>query len=124
MVKPTGASFSVTMISAVTPKGALRFAVFQGTPTARSFIEFCKRLPHDVPGPIYLIVDGRPSQRARAGTQYVANTVSAPRRFTYKTTSRLAPEASPQAVPADQAHPPGESLVPQENPGAAPTLSR
>jgi len=74
VVKTTGARFSVNMISAITPKGALRFAVFEGTATAKSFIKFCTRLLHDAPGPVYLIVDGHPSHRARAVTDYVAST--------------------------------------------------
>jgi hypothetical protein len=74
VVKVTGARFSVNMISEVTGKGALRFAVFEGTTTAKSFIEFCKRLVHDSPGPVYLIVDGHPSHRAKAVSTYVAST--------------------------------------------------
>ena len=49
--------------------GAWRFAVF-GEETATSFAEFCARLAHDVPGPIYLITDGRPAFRAQAVTDY------------------------------------------------------
>ena len=74
VVQVTGARFSVNMISAITPKGALRFAVSGGTTTATSFIAFCKRLLHDAPGPVYLIVDGHPSHRAKAVTAYVAST--------------------------------------------------
>jgi transposase len=72
VVKVTGARFSVNMISAVTPKGALRFAVFEGGTTAKSFIEFCKRLLHDSPGPVYLIVDGHPCHRAKIVKKHVA----------------------------------------------------
>jgi transposase len=74
VVQATGARFSVNMISAVTPKGALRFAVFEGTTTAKSFIAFCTRLLYDAPGPVYLIVDGHPSHRAKAVKQFVAST--------------------------------------------------
>lgn len=74
VVTVTGARFSVNMISAVTGKGALRFAVFEGTSTAKSFIAFCKRLLHDAAGPVYLIVDGHPSHRAKAVKAYVAST--------------------------------------------------
>ena len=74
VVEVTGARFSVNMVSAVTAKGALRFAVFEGTTTAASFIAFCKRLVHDAPGPVYLIVDGHPCHRAKAVQQYVAST--------------------------------------------------
>ena len=62
------------MISAVTARGALRFAVFDGTTTAKSFTEFCKRLVHDTPGPVYLIVDGHPAHRSRAVKDYAAST--------------------------------------------------
>jgi transposase len=74
VVKVTGARFSVNMISAVTAKGALRFAVFEGTTTAKSFTGFCKRLVHDSPGPVYLIAAGHPSHRAKAVKNYVAST--------------------------------------------------
>jgi transposase len=74
VVKVTGARHSVNMISAVTAKGALRFAVYDETLNARVFIDFCKRLIHDAPGPIYLIVDGHPAHRAKATKDFVAST--------------------------------------------------
>ena len=74
VVKVTGARFRVNMISAVTARGALRFTVFDGTTTAGSFTEFCKRLVHDTPGPVYLIVDGHPAHRSRTVTDYAAST--------------------------------------------------
>jgi hypothetical protein len=40
------------MISAVTAKDALRFAVFEGTTTVKSFSEFCKHPLPGVPGPV------------------------------------------------------------------------
>lgn len=74
VVKATGARFSVNMVSAVTAKGALRFAVYDEKFTAKTFIDFCKRLLHDTDGPVYLIVDGHPTHRARAVTEFVAST--------------------------------------------------
>jgi transposase len=62
------------MISAVTAQGALRFAVYEGSTTAATFIDFCQRLLHDAPGPVYLIVDGHPAHRAEATTEFVAST--------------------------------------------------
>jgi transposase len=62
------------MISAVTAKDALRFAVYEGNTTAATFIDFCKRLLHDAPGPIFLIVDGHPAHRAKATTAFAAST--------------------------------------------------
>ena len=73
-VKNTGARYSVNMISAVSAKGALRFAVYEGNTNAATFIDFCKRLLHDASGPVYLIVDGHPAHRAAAVKQYVATT--------------------------------------------------
>ena len=74
VVKVTGARFRVNMISAVTARGALRFAVFDGTTTAGSFTESCKRLVHDTPGPVYLTVDGHPAHRSRTVKDYAAST--------------------------------------------------
>jgi transposase len=70
VVKNTGSRFSVTMISAVSAKGALRFAVYEGTTTAATFIDFCKRLLHDAAGPVYLVVDGHPAHRATATKEF------------------------------------------------------
>jgi transposase len=74
VVKNTGARFSVNMISAVSAKGALRFAVYEGNTNARVFIDFCQRLLHDAPGPVYLIVDGHPAHRATATREFAAST--------------------------------------------------
>jgi transposase len=74
VVHNTGARYSVNMISAVTAQGALRFTVHDGTVNAEVFIDFCKRLLHDAPGPVYLIVDGHPAHRAKATTAFVAAT--------------------------------------------------
>jgi transposase len=74
VVKNTGSRFSVNMISAVSAKGALRFAVYEGTTTAATFIDFCKRLLHDAAGPVYLVVDGHPVHRAAATKEFAAST--------------------------------------------------
>jgi hypothetical protein len=65
VVKVTGARFSVNMISAVAAKGALRFALFDGTTIAKSFTRFCKRLVHDAPN------SRHPSRRSRTGLAWV-----------------------------------------------------
>ncbi len=63
-------------LSAVTARGgggAPRFAVFDaGAAAALSFAEFCARLIHDSPGPVYLVVDGQPAHRAHAVREYAA----------------------------------------------------
>jgi transposase len=73
-VKNTGARYSVNMISVVSAHGALRFAVYEGSTNAATFIDFCKRLLHDAPGPVYLIVDGHPAHRATATKEFAAST--------------------------------------------------
>ncbi len=74
VVRTTGARHTINLISAVTAQGALRFAAFEGTLNAERFIEFCTRLVHDAPGPVFLIVDGHPAHRAKATTEFIAST--------------------------------------------------
>lgn len=77
LVEAAGGRFGVDIISAIPPQGTLRFAVFEAATataiTAKSFIEFCKRLIHDTPGPVYLIVDGHRCHRAQAVKDYLAS---------------------------------------------------
>jgi hypothetical protein len=53
--------FSLNIISAVSPQGQLRFMLHQGSVTAKVFLEFLKRLMIGASKPVFLIVDGRPS---------------------------------------------------------------
>jgi len=77
VIKTTGARFRVNLISAVSPKGKLRFSVVTGTLTAPKFIEFCRRLLHDTKAPVFLIVDGHPVHRSKAVKSYAASTKGA-----------------------------------------------
>lgn len=74
IVKSTGARHSVNLVSAVTAKGALRFSAYEGTFTADTFIGFCKRLLHDSDGPVFLVVDGHPTHKAKKVKSFVAST--------------------------------------------------
>ena len=74
VVANTGARYSINMLSAVSAQGALRFMLHDGTVNATVFIDFCKRLLKDAPGPVFLIVDGHPSHRANPTKQFVADT--------------------------------------------------
>jgi transposase len=95
-VTATGARFALTMISAISAQGALRFSVFSGTFTATGFIDFLTRLRHDAEhagkGPVFVIVDGPPVHRAQAVADYVAASGGALRLY------RL-PAYSPQLHP-------------------------
>jgi transposase len=94
VVEATGKRVSVNMISALTPKGALRFAVYDDNTTAAVFISFCKRLLHDAPGPVFLIVDGHPAHRARETQAFVTSTGGRLRLF-------FLPGYSPQLNPGE-----------------------
>jgi transposase len=74
VVTTTGRHIKVNLISAVTARGALRFAVYGDTFNAAVFIDFCQRLVHDTPGPAYLVIDGHPVHRAGAVKDFAAGT--------------------------------------------------
>lgn len=71
VVSTTGARFGFNMISAVSPRGLLRFMIVDGKVNAEVFIEFCKRLLQGSGRPVFLIVDGHPSHKARKVTQWI-----------------------------------------------------
>jgi transposase len=64
----------VSTISAVTAKSAVRFAAYRGGVSAETFIDFCTRLLHDAPGPVFLIVDGRVLPQSHAVAEFAATT--------------------------------------------------
>jgi transposase len=70
VVATTGDRFGVNLISAVSAKGALRFAAYQGSLNGPVFIDFCRRLLHDAPGPVFLVLDGHPVHRSKAVKQF------------------------------------------------------
>ena len=74
VVASTGDRFGVNLISAVTAKGALRFAAYQGNLNGPVFLDFCRRLLHDTHGPVFLILDGHPVHRSNAVKQFAAST--------------------------------------------------
>lgn len=75
VVSTTGARYSVNMISAVSPQGKFHFMIAEGNVDAEVFIEYCGRLLHDHPDqPIFLVVDGHPSHKAKKTKEWVAST--------------------------------------------------
>jgi len=65
VVSTTGARFGFNMISAVNPKGMLRFTVVAGTVGSDQFIDFIKRLIHGTKKRVFLIVDGHPTHKSK-----------------------------------------------------------
>jgi transposase len=71
VVEVTGERGGVNMISAVSPGGELKFDVFFGRFDATVFVEFLKKLMHDAPGPVYLILDNLSVHKAEVVKKYV-----------------------------------------------------
>jgi len=74
VVRTTGARFGLNLISAITPRGQMRFMIVKGRMTAARFCAFLTRLLHKARRPIFLIVDGHPTHRAAAVKRFVQAT--------------------------------------------------
>jgi len=74
VVEKSGRRFSVNMLSAISPKGKMRFMVTDSRVNADLFIEFLKRLLHNAKRPVYLIVDGHPTHKAKKVQRFVEST--------------------------------------------------
>lgn len=71
VVTVTGRRFSFNMISAVSPRGDVRFMIHEGSVTAPVFKEFLKRLMLGATKPIYVVVDGHSIHKAKLVRDYV-----------------------------------------------------
>jgi transposase len=67
----TGERKTVCMVSAISPRGELRFRVQEGAMNAGRFIDFLKALLDSVPGKIFLVVDGHQAHRAKKVSEFV-----------------------------------------------------
>jgi transposase len=74
VVPATGQRFGMNLISAISPRGDFRFMTVDGRMNAERFIEFLKRLLHNAPRPVFLIVDRHPSHRAKKVLAFVRST--------------------------------------------------
>jgi transposase len=72
LLRISGRRFGCNMISAITNRGKLYFAVFRGRFTARVFLAFLKRLVRQVGRLLFVIVDGHPVHRAAAVRDWLA----------------------------------------------------
>jgi len=73
IVKTTGARHGISLISAITSKGHMRFMIKEkGGVNAAVFIEFLKRLLVGATRTIFLIVDRGPAHRAKKTKAFVA----------------------------------------------------
>src|SRR5690606_4956600 len=74
IVRTTGARFGLNASSANSPKGALRFSLYDGIFNGKVFIEFLKKLLDSVQGNITLIVDGHPSHKQKQVKEFIEST--------------------------------------------------
>ena len=73
IVEATGARHGMSLISAITSKGHMRFMIKEkGSVNAEVFIEFLKRLIDGADHPIFLIVDRGSAHRAKKTQAFVA----------------------------------------------------
>ena len=95
VVSTTGARFGCNAISAISPRGAMRFMLVPGKLSAEVFVAFLKRLIHNWPSPVFLIVDGHPVHKSTAVSKFVASTEGKLRLFHL-------PPYSPELNPDEQ----------------------
>lgn len=74
VVEKTGKKGSIMMVSAISPRGELRFHIHDGSFRAADFIEFCKQLMKDVEQDIFLIADGSSVHTAHEVRDFVKTT--------------------------------------------------
>jgi transposase len=65
---------SVNMISAISAQGKLHFSFLDGNLNSALFIDYLKKLMNDIPGPIFLVVDGYPSHKSKETLSFVKST--------------------------------------------------
>jgi len=73
VVKRTGKRFGVSLISAISGEGLLRFRLFEGSFAGPVLVDFLQRLVRDLAGrKVHLILDGHPVHRAKLVSGWVA----------------------------------------------------
>lgn len=71
IVQSSGSRFKVNILSAISPRGQMRFMTYESNLTGEVFCDFLKRLIHGADQPIYLVVDNHPAHRSHKVRQFV-----------------------------------------------------
>jgi transposase len=71
VVAASGRTRSISMVSAVSPRGELRFQVYEEGIRKEEFLEFCKMLVEDMKRPVFLIMDNSQVHRSKILKEYV-----------------------------------------------------
>ena len=73
VVKTTGTQCSINVVSAISKRRDLRFALFEGKMTGERFCSFLGRLMKGRHRPVYLILDNSRVHKSKAVSEYVAS---------------------------------------------------
>jgi transposase len=71
VVMDSGDRFGLKLISAVSPRGEMKFATFEGRMNGPKFVKFLKDLRRDSDSPIIAIIDNAPYHRGKAVKQFI-----------------------------------------------------
>jgi transposase len=74
VVEDSGDRFGLRLISAVSPRGDLKFATFEGRMTSHKFVRFLKQLRADTGKPIIVIADNAKYHKDGAAKRYLQPT--------------------------------------------------
>ena len=72
VVAGSGRARSISMVSAISPRGELHFEVHESGIRQEEFLDFCKMLVADVGRPVFLIIDNSQVHRAKILKEYAA----------------------------------------------------
>ena len=92
VVEDSGDRFGIKLISAVTPRGDMRFATIEGSMNSDAFISFLKKLRSDADCPIIVIADNARYHSSKMVSDFVASTEG---QITLAHLPRYSPELNP-----------------------------
>lgn len=81
VVKTTATRHKVNLISAISPRGTMRFMATEGSVTASVFIDFLKRLIYKANRPVFLVLDNHSVHRSKEVREFVKSTAGKLRLF-------------------------------------------
>lgn len=92
VAKDSGDRFGIKLISAVTPRGDMRFGVIEGRMNSDKFIKYLKKLHHDAGKPIIVIADNASYHKSKKTRTFVEQSKG---EITLAYLPRYAPELNP-----------------------------
>ncbi|WP_373512048.1 IS630 family transposase [Persicitalea sp.] len=75
VVKRTGRRYSLNLVSAISPRGELRFMFTKGSFGAKEFVEFLNRLMKTTPRKVFIITDGHPAHKSKLVKKFLEENI-------------------------------------------------